>query len=111
MKKKKKLKRLVSVGVFTLITSLLWVSLESYRELVKKEEIKKVDQLLIPLDPNLETDILDQIEARREYQPDQVENFWRVRPTLAETAESVSPSPTATAGAEVVSLTDDSLGE
>lgn len=104
MTKVKKIKRLVSLGIITLITALIWVALDSYHQLVKQEQIKKVGDLIKPLDPHLNTEVLDQIETRKKYRLDEVEEFLLPTPTPAptvspelETTEEIgSPSGIAT---------------
>lgn len=88
MTKVKKIKRLVSLGIITLITALIWVALDSYHQLVKQEQMRKVGDLIEPLDPNLNTEVLGQIETRKKYQLDEVEEFLLPTPTLVPT---VSP--------------------
>jgi len=80
-------KRLVLVGSITLITALVWVAIDSYHQLIKQEQLGKVGDLIEPLDPHLKTEVLDQIETRKEYQPNEVEKF------LLPTATPVPTSP------------------
>jgi len=75
MMKIKGTKRLIVIGAITLVTVLVWVALDSYRQLVKQEQFRKVSDLIEPLDPRLNTKVLDQIEARKEYRLDEIERF------------------------------------
>ena len=95
MKQKRKYKRIIFVAATALFTVLFWIALESYRELTKQEEIKKVDQLIAPLDPELNLTVLEEIEQRREYQLEQVEGYLLPEPTLAELSVAPTSEPTA----------------
>jgi len=83
-KKVKRYKKLVFVGAITLFTALVWVALGSYHQITSRERIQEVSDLLKPLNPQLDLDILDKIEAKREYQPAEVETFLIPTPTPAE---------------------------
>jgi len=73
--KPKKVRKLILIGSITLLTALIWVALDSYHQLVKQEQLEKVGDLIEPLDPRLNTKVLDQIEARKEYQLSEVEKL------------------------------------
>jgi len=87
------------LGAITLITTLIWVALDSYHQLVRADRLGTVKSLLRPLDPKLDSRVLEKIEARKEYQLSEVEKYIRL---------SVSPTPTplppeATSAAEIQS--------
>lgn len=84
--KLKEAKKFILIGSITLITALVWVALDSYHQLVRQEQLEKVSDLIEPLDPHLNTEVLDQIEARKEYQVNEVEKF--LLPTATPTPAS-----------------------
>lgn len=84
---KKQTSWLIWLVGLTLVACLVWVSLQSYHYLVKQDRLEDVEQLLIPLDPNLRTDVLDKIEKLDEYHFDQVAEYLQTRPVREERAE------------------------
>ncbi len=87
MNKKQIAKHLILVGIFTLITVFVIVSLESYRNLIKEKTEVGKDLNLDPIDPKMETDVLDEIETRKEY------SFEEIK-----TISTPIPSPTTAPG-------------
>ncbi len=81
--------RVVLLFIFTLVTVLIWVVLNSYHELVRRDRIEDVSQLLTPLDPSLEESVLDMIKNRREYSLGEVEDYLKPQPT-----PTATPVPT-----------------
>lgn len=84
-------RRIVWLAVLTLVTVLIWVSLDSYHQLVRRDRTDDVTQLLTPLNPDLESEVLDKIKQRREYQVEDVEDFLKPEieptPTVVEETE------------------------
>ena len=93
----------------TLFTVLFWIALESYRELTKREEIKKVDQLITPIDPKLDLTVLESIEEKREYRPEEVESYLLPEPTSVESTVTPAPAQTITGESEVATDSGSSL--
>jgi len=71
--KSKRSKRLIWLAAITLLTALIWTALDGYHQLIKREQAEKVESLIKPLDPRLNAEILKLIEARKEYQIEEVE--------------------------------------
>lgn len=57
------------ISIFTLVTIFFFVVQKSYNNLIKPAEIIKKSDLLKPVEPNLDTSVLDEIEQRK-YFPD-----------------------------------------
>jgi len=74
------------IGI-TLFTVLVWVALDSYHTISSRDRVKEVESLTKPLNPNLNFDTLDKIEAKKEYQPNEVETYLIPTPTLSEETE------------------------
>jgi len=83
--------RAVWIAGFTFLTALIWITLTSYHELVRKDRVEGVEQLLTPINPELDEEILQEISNRKEYQIDEVEEFIKAEPTLVPTSK---PTPT-----------------
>jgi len=99
---KKFLKRLINVGIVTLITALIWVSMDGYQELSKKKTSQEVAPLVKPLDPQLETEIIEEIEDREEYSLEEIDDYFNF-PTatpafeeLEEISQAATPSGSST---------------
>lgn len=60
------LNRLIILGSLSSIVVALWIGGLVYRALTSDKITPQVEQVLEPLDPNLDTKILDQIQDRRE---------------------------------------------
>lgn len=77
MENQVKSKRLVWVGCLTLATVLFWVALDSYRELVRKDKIEKLDYLLKPIKPQLESEVMDRVNQKKRYQIEEIDSFFQ----------------------------------
>jgi len=99
-KAKEKSKKLVWLGVLSLVTTLVWVALDSYHQLVAQGEPEKVSHLIEPLNPELDDQVLEEIEARREYQIGEVEKYLSPLISLPEEEGVGSPSGSATESGE-----------
>ena len=64
MRKKGIDKDIIVVLATTLITVAAWVGFETYRAYTKVEVPEGLEQYLAPIDPRLELQVLDQLEAR-----------------------------------------------
>jgi len=111
--KKPRAPRLVTVAVFTTITIVFWVFLTLYSILTGKPDLKIEEKLLEPINPELDTKALDQIEARVFYDEGAVINPLVVvspgasRTTVTEEEETPTPTPTT----EIPEATDEATLE
>lgn len=92
-KKKITSRRVVQLAVLTLVTALVWVALNSYHELVKRDRMEGVEQLLTPLNPELQDEVLPKIKGKSEYKTEDIEKFLKVKPTST-ASPLTEPSPT-----------------
>ncbi len=74
-------RRMVWLAGFTLFTAVVWVSLQSYHQLVKKDQLEDVEQLLTPINPNLNIEVLEKISGLKEYDLLEVSEYMKVEPT------------------------------
>lgn len=102
MKKEKVIKRLYWLGIFTLITSFIWLALSGYYRLIEERQIVKEDKALIkPIQPNLRSELLPTIKQRKEYTIEEVSQGL-LKPTATPTPSIV---PTSAPGEEGVEST------
>jgi hypothetical protein len=76
--------RLIFTGILTLITILVWTGFETHHQLTQSQQLQVDPQILKPLDPRLDTQVLDQIQAHT--------NLSEQHP-LGQPLVSPSPSP------------------
>lgn len=91
MSKKNKQKRpaLVQIMFLTLITVLTWVSFEVYNTVFQKSDFKTLDKkILEPIDPSLNTELLENLNLRIYLNQNQIEDNLLIEPE--------EPEPTAT---------------
>ncbi len=91
-KKKTTNRRVIWIAGLTLFTALIWVALNSYHELARRDRIEGVEQLLTPINPELKEEVLEEIEERREYKIEEVEDFLKPKPTSTPVLEEESES-------------------
>lgn len=72
--KKTKLPSIVSILLLTLITVVMWVTFDVYRLFNKTPDPIVPESVSIPLNPNLDTEIINQIEARTFLDDSQIPN-------------------------------------
>lgn len=72
---KRKTSNLTIFAILTTITLLTWVAIEVYQRLNKIDLTSIPQEVLTPLNPNLDTQILDSIEKRRSFSDDEVSQF------------------------------------
>lgn len=57
-------KILYQIGLVTLVTSVLWTSFSIYHALVSPPEVEVKEEVLRPLNPTINEDILDKLSKR-----------------------------------------------
>lgn len=104
MKKEEAIKRLYRLGIFTLVTSFLIVSLSGYHQLVDKKITKEEERMIEPLQPELRTDSLPAIRQRKEYSVEEVsEKLREPTPTPTPDVESADEDSEAISEQEIES--------
>ena len=88
--KVKKLPNIVVIGIFTLVTALIWGASDLFRSLSKKPETKVSDEVLEPIDPTLDQETLGKIQNTLFFDAGQIPNL----PSPSPSPEAASPSPT-----------------
>jgi hypothetical protein len=86
-KEAKNRQRVIWLAGITLFTVFIWVALDSYHELVRRDRLEDVSQLLTPIDPDLDEKIIEEIEQRREYKLEEVEEYLKSKPTAIPTID------------------------
>ncbi len=105
---KPKLPSVVVLLVLTTITIVMWISLSIYRAAIIEPDVKVSEEILTPLDPNLNQQVVTQIESRLFIDPNQVTDIVNIQtptPIPTVTPEPVStleasPTPEASSSAE-----------
>ncbi len=78
---------LLILSVLTLVTILTWVGMDVYRRLTKPPIPEILEKELLPLDPQIETDVFDVLETRLKDIP-----YSPPSPTIVEEPNQSSPS-------------------
>lgn len=95
-----KLPNLVTIAVLTVITIFFWIGLEVYRVLSTKPAPSVPEEILAPLNPELDTITLDKLEERVYLEPSEtgqtqikieIEATPAALPTDSPATESASP--------------------
>lgn len=94
MKNKKKLPAVITILILTLITAVLWVFFSAYRSFTDEKELIVPEEILIPLNPKLDTETIDKIKERKHF--DTIEESFVQNPEV-----SPLPPPVATQEAEL----------
>ena len=81
---KKLRKDLFRLSILTLITTVVWIGISTYRALSKSEVKPKVKKQLIPLTPSIELDTMKEIKQRRQVPEMAWESLKIVEPELPE---------------------------
>lgn len=90
-----------TVGIMTLITSLLWTGFSVYSAATKKADVEVPASLLEPISPTLDTKTLEALQTRRQV-TSEVTSAETVQKALdilliePATDETATPQPTAT---------------
>lgn len=65
---KNKLPNIVIILILTAITAVFWVFFNIYRSINQKEPVNISEEITRPLNPTLDTKILESIEARQDWE-------------------------------------------
>lgn len=88
----------VTTAVLTLITIFFWAGFEIYRSITAKAVPVVPPAIINPLDPNLDTNTLDNLSQRLFFNENQINNTQSTNQTPTPTASSpavfLTPSPT-----------------
>lgn len=91
--KKEKTPNIVSLAILTLITSIIWIFFSLYRVFTDKSDIKVSQEILEPLSPSLNEEIISEIENRVFIEQNQIPDNIVAKETAVSKIESPSPSP------------------
>lgn len=89
MNKLKVSRYLLVIGVLSMLTVFVIISLQSYFSLVGQEVESVKNISLIPLDPKIRLEIVDAIKQRKEYRAD-VDTYWVDEQLVFEASSSSS---------------------
>lgn len=93
--KKGKLPSVVTVLILTLITAVMWVSLNVYRSLTEKPPPAIPPEISEPLDPSLDIQTLNQIQSRLFLEESEIP-IVAATPETSPTPSTLTPNPSPT---------------
>lgn len=99
--KKPKAPKLVTVSMFTTVTIIFWVFFSLYNILVSKPVVDISNDILDPIDPTLNTIVLDSIPLRTFVSEGEAPTIFIPTPTplpVEEVTPNASPEATLTPG-------------
>ena len=102
-KKAKISQDLFVLSLLTLITVAVWVGSEAYHHFVAKQAITVPENLLTPLEPKINMEILDQLEEKKQLSEEEIEQILGgiSSPEATPSPQTeVTPTPTATSSAQ-----------
>jgi len=85
---------LYRVTLVSFVTVAIWIGFEIYWAYQKKAAPPNVQQQIEPLNPNIDTDLIDSLSTRKTITIQQLEAFKKAGPTIiVDTAAPVTKSP------------------
>lgn len=104
--------RLVTLAIITTATIIFWIFFEVYRIFTTPSPAEVPEELMRPINPTLDSEGLDNIQARNYFEEGQIPNApvaqiiieveQEPEPTPTEIPEQdITPTPTATESAEI----------
>lgn len=91
MKNKNRSKRVVIISIFILATSLILVALDGYHQLMDGGHIQQSDLLVKPLDPQIDTRVIEEVEKRRGYQISEIDALINERQVVSTGSSETLP--------------------
>ena len=92
------------LSLLTLITVAVWVGSNAYHRFIAKQAITVPENLLTPLDPKINMEVLDQLEEKKQLSEEEIEQILGgiSSPEATPSPQTeVTPTPTATSSAQV----------
>lgn len=92
------------LSLLTLITVAVWVGSNAYHRFIAKQAITVPENLLTPLEPKINMEILDQLEEKKQLSEEEIEQILGgiSSPEATPSPQTeVTPTPTATSSAQV----------
>ena len=91
------------LSLLTLITVAVWVGSNAYHRFIAKQAITVPENLLTPLDPKINMEVLDQLEEKKQLSEEEIEQILGGISSPEATPSpqiEVTPTPTATSSAQ-----------
>ena len=92
------------LSLLTLITVAAWVGSNAYHRFIAKQAITVPENLLTPLEPKINMEILDQLEEKKQLSEEEIEQILGgiSSPEATPSPQTeVTPTPTATSSAQI----------
>ena len=81
MTKKKTNKNTLLIAILTFITVLCWIGFETYRAVITPQVTTDIRQRLTPLNPELDTSLIDNLARRQNYTLEEVRTLVEITPS------------------------------
>jgi len=91
------------LSLLTLITVAVWVGSNAYHRFIAKQAITVPENLLTPLEPKINMEILDQLEEKKQLSEEEIEQILggvSLPEATPSSQAEVTPTPTATSSAQ-----------
>lgn len=89
---KTKLPSIVVILVLTTLTSLLWISLSIYRAATLEPDVKVSEEILLPLEPSINSVVVTEIESRIFIDPSTVSNVIAISTPIPTPSPTIEPT-------------------
>lgn len=99
--KKPKAPKLVTVAIFTTITIIFWIFFSLYKILTSNPSVNIPPEILEPLTPTLDTQLLEGIPDRIFFEEGQVSTPIVTQPPIVEGPQPEESTETSTEGGEL----------
>ncbi len=100
IQKLKARKGLLYILIFSLVTVFIWIGISIFLSQKKTKVPEKVQNYTKPLNPNIDREIVEEIEARRYFSEDELQNFFIYTKQEEKTSTPLSTPPLSTQSAE-----------
>lgn len=95
----KKNTNLTTFAILTTLTILTWVAIEAYQRFRTTNYGPIPPQILLALNPSLDSKILEDIQSKRYFSDEEISNYVPTASSSARTTPTPTPSQTATPSA------------
>lgn len=96
--------QLLYVGLFTLVVVVVWIATSLFSSQQKTGISSELRKMAVPLNPNINTFVIERLEAKRSFSPEELSSFEVIRFSIEEENRARAELPTEPATVEPTSL-------
>ena len=85
---------LYKIAILTFVTTVFWIGLEIYRSYNKPETTERVKTQIVPLNPNIDVELIDKLESRTSLTAADFSRLQEVLPEHLKRLQENSDDPT-----------------